>query len=119
MFLLDTNVVFELRKPVARRDANVSAWLDGHDPTTFFISVITAFELEIGVLRRLRTDPVAGEVLRDWFECVVLYQFKNRIIPVTVEVARLCAPLHVPNPHAERTVRESMVQQKRNHRSIV
>ncbi len=58
MFLLDTNVVSELRKAkVGRADANVVAWAAGAAASSMFISAITVQELEIGVLLAERRDP--------------------------------------------------------------
>lgn len=107
MFLLDTNVVSELRKARAgRADKNVAAWAAGASATSMFVSVITIQELEIGVLLAERRDPRQGEVLRRWLEEQVLPAFGERIIPVDTAVARRSAVLHVPDP---RPVRDSFI----------
>ena len=50
MFILDTNVVSELRKAKAgKADANVVAWAEDQDPSALFLSAITLLELEMGV----------------------------------------------------------------------
>lgn len=57
MFLLDTNVVSELRKVrLGRADKNVAAWADSTETAELFLSVITLQELEIGVLLAERQD---------------------------------------------------------------
>ena len=66
MYLLDTNVISELRKPQA--DANVVAWAKSVIAPRMFISVITLKELETGVLRMERRDPAQGKVLRTWLK---------------------------------------------------
>ena len=107
MFLLDTNVVSELRKARAgRADKNVAAWAAGASAASMFVSVITIQELEIGVLLAERRDPPNGEVLRRWLEEQVLPAFGERIIPVDTAVARRSAMLHVPDP---RPVRDSLI----------
>lgn len=107
MFLLDTNVVSELRKAGAgRADKNVIAWAAGASAATMFVSVITVQELEIGVLLAERRDPPQGEVLRRWLEQQVLPAFGERILPVDTAVARRSAALHVPDP---RPVRDSLI----------
>jgi hypothetical protein len=107
MFLLDTNVVSELRKARAgRADKNVTAWAAGASAASMFVSVITIQELEIGVFLAERRDPPKGAVLRRWLEGQVLPAFAERIIPVDTAVARRSAVLHVPDP---RPVRDSLI----------
>lgn len=99
MYLLDTNVVSELRKKRAgKADPNVVAWESGIPAATMFLSAISVQELETGVLLVERRDPTAGAVLRRWLEADVLPAFGDRILPVDVAVARCAAPLHVPDP---------------------
>ena len=103
MFLLDTNVVSELRKAGSGRiDANVLAWSESVDADTLYVSAITIMELEQGVLLRERRDPKQGRLLRQWLENQVLPGFGTRILPVSLPVARRCAALHVPDPRSER-----------------
>jgi len=103
MFLLDTNVISELRKAGdGRADANVTAWLARADAARFFVSAITLMELEIGVLRIERRDPVQGALLRTWLDAYVLPQFAERTLAVDATVALRCARMHVPDPRAER-----------------
>jgi predicted nucleic acid-binding protein len=107
MFLLDTNVVSELRKARAgRADKNVAAWAAGTSAATMFVSVITMQELEIGVLLAERRDPPRGAVLRRWLEQHVLPAFEGRVIPVDTAVARRSATMHVPDP---RPIRDSLI----------
>lgn len=107
MFLLDTNVVSELRKARAgRADKNVTAWGASASAASMFVSVITIQELEIGVLLAERRDPPQGAVLRRWLEQQVLPAFAERIIPVDTAVARRSAVLHVPDPQP---VRDSLI----------
>lgn len=99
MFLLDTNVVSELRKiRLGRADKNVAQWADSVDATQLFLSVITAQELEVGVLLAERRDPPQGAVLRAWLENHVLPAFEGRILPVDLKIAKRSAALHLPDP---------------------
>lgn len=103
MFLLDTNVVSELRKAkTGRADANVTAWAGSVPFGSLFISAITLLELEMGVLQVERRDPAQGGILRTWLDRQVLPAFHDRILPIDVAVAQRCARLHVPDPRAER-----------------
>ena len=107
MFLLDTNVVSELRKARAgRADKNVTAWAASMSAMSMFVSVITIQEIEIGVLLAERRDPPQGALLRRWLEDQVLPAFAERIIPVDTAVARRSANLHVPDP---RPVRDALI----------
>jgi len=103
MFLLDTNVISELRKAGdGRADANVTAWLSGQDAGALFISAITVMELDIGVRRIERRDAAQGAILRAWFAERVLPEFQDRILPVDASVALRGAGLHAPDPGSER-----------------
>lgn len=103
MYLLDTNVVAELRKARGgKADRNVLLWAKNVAPAGLFISAITVFELELGVLLLERRDARQGAALRAWIDGTVLTVFGGRILPLDVEVARCCAQLHVPNPKSER-----------------
>lgn len=97
-FLLDTNVVSELRKVRSGRvDLNVAGWADSVPGDSLFLSVITIQEIEIGVLRIERRDQKQGSMLRMWFENHILPAFSGRILDVNVAVARRSAALHVPD----------------------
>ena len=99
MYLLDTNVVSEIRKIASgRSDRNVATWAGGVDAAQTYLSAITIGELELGVLLAERRDPDAGAVLRDWLDHDVRHEFEQQILPVDTAVARRAAALHVPDP---------------------
>ncbi len=103
MFVLDTNVLSELRKAGdGRADRNVVDWLSGQDAGLFYLSAITVMETNLGILLIERRDAVQGKLLRQWFESHVLPEFTDRILPVDTSVAMACAVLHVPNSRPER-----------------
>ena len=103
MFLLDTNVVSELRKlGDGKADARVVAWVVRRDAASFFISALTLMELEIGILRIERRNAGQGQLLRTWMARHVLPEFAERTLPVDSAVALKCARLHVPDRRAER-----------------
>lgn len=101
MFLLDTNVISELRRP-RRADPNVLAWATSVHPDDLFLSSITILEIEIGVLTIARLDPAQARIFRTWLEDIILPSFRGRILAVDVDVARRCAELHVPDRRADR-----------------
>ena len=103
MFILDTNVISELRKArTGKIDPNVSAWAESVDASRLYLSSVTVMELELGILSVERRDAVQGAVLRTWFEQHVLPEFSGRILPVDTAVALRCARLHVPDKRGER-----------------
>ncbi|MGV2181448.1 type II toxin-antitoxin system VapC family toxin [Rhizobium rhizogenes] len=102
IFLLDTNVVSELRKiGDGKADANVVAWIEAQDATSFYISSITILELERGILGIQRRDAAQGARLRSWLENYVRPAFAGRILPIDDAIATRCAHLHVPDRRNE------------------
>lgn len=107
MYLLDTNVVSELRKVRAgKADSHVADWADSIDAGDLYLSVITLQELEIGVLLAERRDPSQGAIFRAWLNGHVLPAFAGRILVVDTAVVQRSARLHVPDP---RPVRDALI----------
>lgn len=105
MFLLDTNVVSELRRP-RRADPRVADWARRMPPEDLFLSAVTILELDMGALRLGRRDASQARVIQQWIEDRVLTAFADRILAVDTAVARRCALLHVPDP---RPYRDSLI----------
>ncbi|GAA0754248.1 hypothetical protein FHS52_002863 [Erythromicrobium ramosum] len=102
MYLLDTNVVSEIRKITAGRGhVLVGAWLETVAEDAAFISAMTVFELELGILQ-VSHDKRQAEILRQWLDEIVLPRFGDRVLPMTGSIASRCATLHVPDPFSER-----------------
>lgn len=103
MYLLDTNVVSELRKAgTGRAEPAVVRWASSADTADLHISVITVMEIEISVLRLERRDTVQGAAVRRWLEGNVLPAFAGRVLPIDLTVVRNCALMLVPDPRPER-----------------
>lgn len=96
-FLLDTNVVSEMRRP-ALLPKPVADWFDAADADAMFISVATLLEVEIGIRRLERRDPRQGAILRRWKNESLPTAFHERVLPLDQTIAERCAALHVPNP---------------------
>jgi len=101
MYILDTNVVSELRK-AKKADQNVKKWAQPLPSATLYISVISLLELEIGILLMEQRDKEQGAILRAWMNRHVLPTFSGRILAIDTTVAQRCAALHVPNPRSDR-----------------
>jgi predicted nucleic acid-binding protein len=101
-YLLDTNVVSELRKiGDGKADANVVAWVGREDAASFFLSAITFLELERGILGVQRRDARQGARLRTWLDSHVRPEFAGRIIAIDDAIATRCAHLHIPDRRNE------------------
>lgn len=101
MYLVDTNVISELRKG-DKADSRVKKWANSVSSAHLFISAITVLELEQGVLLKERKDSKQGALLRTWLNSHVLPAFSDKVLPVDTAVAQRCAQLHIPNPQSER-----------------
>lgn len=101
MFVLDTNVISELRHGKPQQSAEVRTWAAGQPNSRLFLSAISILELEIGILRLERRMLPHGNALRSWLAGVRL-AFAGRILPFTANTAPVCASLHVPDPRSER-----------------
>ncbi|HTV81262.1 MAG TPA: type II toxin-antitoxin system VapC family toxin [Acidobacteriaceae bacterium] len=101
MFLLDTNIVSELRK-ARKANPGVRRWAVRVSAADLYLSVVSALEIEIGVLLAERRDPAQGAMLRSWFEDQLLPAFEGRLLPVDLPIVRRCALLHVPDRRSDR-----------------
>ncbi len=101
MYLVDTNVVSELRKG-RKAQRSVRIWAQALPAASLYLSAISILELEIGILLIERRDRTQGGILRIWMDRHVLPAFNGRILPVDTAVAQRCAAFHVPNPRSDR-----------------
>jgi predicted nucleic acid-binding protein len=107
MFVLDTDVVSELRKVEAGKGhRQLAAWSGQVGAGETFLAAITILELELGILLLERKDKRQGAILRAWIDTRVLPEFEGRVLPIDVAVAQRCAKLHVPDP---RPVRDALI----------
>ena len=101
-YLLDTNVVSELRKVGdGKADANVTKWVGAQDSNDLFISAITILEIEHGILTIQRRDAAQGSRLRGWMDSRVRPEFAERVLPIDDAIATRCAHLHIPDRRNE------------------
>ena len=103
MYLLDTNVLSELRKAGSgRAEPNVISWAKDKSTTSLFISAITILEIEMGILQIERKDPRQAAIYKTWLNSHVLKAFSDRVLSFDTSSALKCAQLYVPNPKSER-----------------
>lgn len=101
MFLLDTNVVSELRK-ASRCDPRVAEWQASHEPESCYLSAVALLEIRLGIELARRNDAGKAKVLEDWLEQRVKPGFAGRILPVDEAVAEACGRLHAKTPRSFR-----------------
>ncbi len=101
MYLLDTNIISELRHGKPKQSPAVRAWAADKEMSRLFLSAITVLELEKGVQALERKQPPQGGALRDWLDRVK-FAFADRILPFNEDTAVLCAAMHFPQPKPER-----------------
>lgn len=101
MYLLDTVTVSAMRRP-EKAPGTLRRWVASVDPMQCYISVITIFEVELGVQLLDRRDRHQAAPLRQWLDTVLRPSFRSRLFPVDEPIALACAALHVPNPRPER-----------------
>jgi toxin FitB len=94
-YLMDTNIVSELRKE-ARCDAGVSRWFDAAGEDDLFLSVLTLGEVRMGALGLARRNPAGATRVQAWVEALHA-QYTGRVLPVTLQVAETWARLSVPD----------------------
>ncbi len=99
MYLLDTNVVSEMRKVLSgKTDECFSNWARNTTLYELYLSAITIQELEIGILLKENKDKATGLILRTWLEDHIKPSFDGRVLSVDSAVAIQSALLHVINP---------------------
>jgi toxin FitB len=101
MYLLDTNVVSELRKAM-KANRGVRKWAQAVAASSLYLCAISILELEIGILLIERRDRKQGAILRAWMDAHVLPAFDGRILAMDTAVAQRCAALRVPSPRSDR-----------------
>jgi predicted nucleic acid-binding protein len=107
VFILDTNVVSELRKARSgRADHNVAAWARSVPSSALYLSVITVMELENGIEAVKDRDRNQYSALRTWMDDFVLSAFAGRILDFDLQAAIRCAGLNRPQP---KPLRDSMI----------
>jgi predicted nucleic acid-binding protein len=92
MYLLDTDVLSELRK--RKRDVNVTSWIEPVASADLFLSTVAVFEIERGIEQRRRDDPAFARDLADWLG-TTLRLYGDRVLPLTVNIARRWGRLSV------------------------
>ena len=94
-YLLDTNVVSEIRKPLA--DENVRAWFASTRADELYLSVLTVGEIRRGIERLRRRDAAQAGIFEAWL-ATLRRDFAQRVLPITADIADEWGRLGVPGP---------------------
>ena len=115
MYILDTNVISELRKKRSgRAHPAVVGWAESVIPAQLYLSAVTVFEIEIGIQQlALRGDQANG--LRIWLTDQVLLAFANHILAIDEHVAMLFARMMVPTTRPYRDTLIAATAQHHNY----
>jgi predicted nucleic acid-binding protein len=113
MYLLDTNVIFELRKKNSgRADPAVVRWSNSVIATELFLSAVAIFELEMGLLKIARRNDEHSRRLKSWLSDSVMPAFAGRILSIDEHVALIFAGMMVPRT---RQYRDALIAATARH----
>ena len=113
MYLLDTNVISEIRRlRVGKCDPNVAKWVQKTSEELMFTNAVVLMELERGILAKERKDPQQGKLLREWLDNQVKPAFLGKVQPIDEDTAKICAKLHIPDhaPENDAWIAASAIQ---------
>jgi predicted nucleic acid-binding protein len=117
MYILDTNVVSELRKTNSgRAHPAVVRWSNSVAPAEVFLSAVSVFELEMGILKIADRNDDQYQRLRTWFSDIVLSTFSGKILPIDENVALIFARMMTPKT---RFYRDALVAATAQHHGYV
>jgi toxin FitB len=94
-FLLDINVVSEIRKKEPHPD--VARWFDSVPESELHLSVLVIGEIRQGIERLARRDQAQADVFERWLAQLAAV-YEDRIVPITIDVAEAWGRLNVPDP---------------------
>lgn len=95
-FLIDTNVISELRKR-ERADPAVAAWYAAQEEGEIFLSVLTIGEIRRGIESVRRRDVSAAVAIDSWLSRIV-ESYRDRILPIDELVSEQWGRISVPDP---------------------
>ncbi len=100
MFLLDTNVVSEMRRP--RPSLDVRAWVESNPTESQFFCAISLLEIARGAARH--PDPLQGQSIQRWIDSTLHIWFENRILAISPTIAETAGVLMGIQERAGRSV---------------
>ena len=86
-YLLDTNILSEMRKPLSRRNAGLTVWLSAVKPHELYLSVLVVGEIRKGIAQLRARDADQALALDTWLGRIESF-YADRILPITLPIAR-------------------------------
>ncbi len=87
-YLIDTNIISELRKPADRRNPGVTQWFSNADPDTLYLSVLVVGEIRRGIESKRANDPSQAIALEAWLDRII-QGYSDRVLPIDFETVQL------------------------------
>lgn len=107
MYLLDTNIISELKKlDSGKIHPQVQRWAYSINLMQTKISVVSITEIRTGILSLARKGQAQAASLDNWFTNRLLPAYRTRTLSVDTEVALICAQLHIP---AKRPINDAYI----------
>lgn len=113
MYLLDTNIISEIRLAAkGKGNPAVLAWAGKHDERLLYTNIIVLMEIERGILNVEKRDPQQASALNIWLTHTVKVAFEGRILTLDETTASICATLHIPDraPENDAWIAASAIQ---------
>lgn len=95
-FLLDTNIISELRKKT-RANPGVTEWFNDQDEESLYLSSLVLGEVRMGIERLRLRDPQAAGLLDIWISKIT-HQFDSKILCIDEAVSEIWGRINVPDP---------------------
>ena len=97
MYLLDTNIISELKKlDSGKIHPQVQRWAYSINLMQTKVSVVSIIEIRTGILSLARKGQAQAASFDNWFTNRLLPAYRTRTLSVDTEVALICAQLHIP-----------------------
>ena len=107
MYLLDTNIISELKKlDSGKIHPQVQRWAYSINLMQTKISVVSITEIRTGLLSLTLKDQAQAASLDNWFTNRLLPAYRTRTLSIDTEVALICAQLHIP---AKRPINDAYI----------
>ncbi len=113
MYLLDTNIISEMRLAAkGRGDPALMAWANCYEESLFYTNIVVLMEIERGILNVEKRDPAQASTLNQWLTNTVKQAFKGRVLTLDEGTASICASLHIPDrtPENDAWIAASAIQ---------
>jgi len=96
-FLLDTNIISELRKGRSDCNARVWSWYEATPLEEIYLSVLVLGEMRKGVEMKRKADPASAAALERWLR-EVARTHRARVLSISVEISEVWGRMTADSP---------------------